>query len=49
MGRPSYEILRQLWESIVDVGVFFVLIDLTAIIVVIGWLNSIYRSIARRL
>jgi hypothetical protein len=48
MGRPSYETLRQLRDSIVDVGVLFALVALTAIFVALDWLNSVYRSIVRR-
>jgi len=49
MGRPSYELWRQLRYSIVDAGLFFALIALTAIFVILDWLNSAYQSIARRL
>ena len=48
MGRPSYEMWRQLRYSIVDAGVFFALVALTAIFVALDWLNSVYRSIVRR-
>jgi hypothetical protein len=49
MGLPSYQKWLQLRDAIVDVGVFFALVALTAIFVVLDWLNSVYRSIVRRI
>jgi hypothetical protein len=48
MGWPSYEMLRQLRRSTVDVSVFFALVAIFWIYVIFDGLIARYRSIVRQ-